>query len=79
MSKLIVLPRLIAVVRLDEITPNKLPRRAAINGNGGKRKGDFDTPITRKVSRPETNGNPGTFKAPSRDDVQDGFKYGPRY
>ncbi len=79
MSKLIMLPRLIVLIRLDEITPNKLPSRAAINGNGGKRKGNFDTPITRKVSRPETNGNPGSFKAANRDVVQDGFKYGPRY
>lgn len=67
------------LIRLDEITPNKLPRRTAINASGGKRKGNFDTTAPRKVSRPETNGGPGTFDASSRGDVQEGFKYGPRY
>jgi len=70
-----VLHLLTRVARLDEITPNKLPRRTAINGSSGKRKGHFDTPATTKVSRPESNGTPGTFKAPNRGDLQDGLKY----
>jgi hypothetical protein len=63
------------LVRLDEITPNKLPRRIAPTGGGGKRKGDFDVLASRKVGRPATNGNPGTFKAPNRGDVQGNLKY----
>ena len=62
-------------VRLDEITPNKLPRRAAPNGIGGKRKGNFDVPASRKIGRPAFNGNPGTFKAPNRGDMQGKLKY----
>lgn len=46
--------------RLDELTPNAHPRR-----NGSiKRKADFsDSPMPRKVSRPEQN---GTSKAPAK-------------
>jgi hypothetical protein len=40
--------------RLDELTPNTLPRiRNA--GSSSKRKADFDSPMPRKVSRPEGN------------------------
>ena len=63
--------------RLDEITPNKLPRRIATNGSSGKRKGNFDTPAPTKVSRPETNGSPGTFQARSGGNAPDSSKYAP--
>ena len=35
--------------RLDELTPNALPRRSG----GSKRKAEFETPVPRKVSKPE--------------------------
>ena len=49
--------------RLDELTPNALPRR---NGSA-KRKSDFDTPMPRKISRPDA-----TSKTPGRSGKADG-------
>ncbi|KIX08500.1 uncharacterized protein Z518_03156 [Rhinocladiella mackenziei CBS 650.93] len=49
---------------LDELTPNALPRR---NGSV-KRKADFDSPMPRKLSRPET-----TSETPGKGGKLDGF------
>lgn len=65
--------------RLDEIAPNVLPRPTTVNGSIGKRKGNFDTPGTNKVSRPDLNGSPGNFKAPNRGDVPGVLKYATDY
>jgi len=49
--------------RLDELTPNAMPRRQA----SAKRKADFDSPLPRKVSKPDmTAPRPGrtAMKAP---------------
>ena len=52
--------------RLDELTPNALPRR-----NGSiKRKSEFDTPMPRKVSRPDTTG-----RTPGKSGKTDGLTY----
>jgi DNA polymerase alpha subunit B len=57
--------KLTADNRLDELTPNAIPRR-----NGSiKRKSEFDTPMPRKVSRPDqtsrTPGKAGKLEGPS--------------
>ena len=52
--------------RLDELTPNALPRR---NGSV-KRKSEFDTPMPRKVSRPDT-----TKKSTGKGGKTDGLAY----
>jgi hypothetical protein len=43
---------LMAASRLDELTPNTLPRMRTA-GSSTKRKGDFHSPMPKKVSRPE--------------------------
>jgi DNA polymerase alpha subunit B len=43
---------LMSAFRLDELTPNTLPRLRT-TGSSTKRKGDFDSPMPRKVSRPD--------------------------
>ncbi|KAK5227647.1 DNA-directed DNA polymerase alpha subunit pol12 [Exophiala xenobiotica] len=40
---------------LDELTPNALPRRSG----SVKRKADFDSPVPKRVSRPDTSKTPG--------------------
>lgn len=53
--------------RLDELTPNTVGRRS---GGSVKRKADFDSPVPKKINRPDTNN-----KTPGKAGKVDGPAY----
>jgi hypothetical protein len=59
-----------AASRLDELTPNTLPRMRTA-ASSAKRKGDFGSPMPRKVSKPE--GNVNTTRKPAN--ATEGLQY----